>query len=371
MNFQGLKTVFADAGVSIVIQTRARVPTQRLLREGVAAIVRIRLDFSVASEASEPDEDPIGLTPMHVRDLPESQRGRKGLLIASDWPQAAVFLLDHWEPKGHGPLDTLIREVRGTRQPRHRKIGLLTERLQQEPDEDEYELPFFPRSRRWQRRRRVGVWIRSEFERMFQRVSRASPDVFLPASRHYPGLAFVVNEQSRTVSGHRVPVWDFLTCSDRERGIERIHAYIGGQWLTQPLSRMDERVFEKFERSGRFVAVSGGDLFWGETLEPQFVLKVPAGIPPAAARQSGALPEVARDLPAAYLLDSRCPLAWSKEVAVIEDPGAVWAILMRTSGGVFLPDAAAEDVPRRGARGGQYLVAATPASGTALARSAR
>jgi hypothetical protein len=295
--------------------------------------------------------------------MPVAHRGREGIVVAHSTAQAMSFLLDRWEPEGEFQPDATIRDVRAMRASRHKKLWELEEMLLKQNDD---EFDFVPRRHRRRRQPRARfVWRREDFEANFQPVNAGRASAYLPAmERSFPGdeppRPFVVVERPQPVGRFQVPQWDVLSprVSDGEASVR---GCVGGRWFQGPLSRLDARVLESFEDHGRLVNLVDGDPLAGEALAARFVVRVPRGAGPAADRV-GPVPAVAAAQPAAFLLDSRSPVALPPDLPVIDVAAEAWAVLTRTASGVFLPDAPAATAPRAfRALAGGFVVGCVPA----------
>lgn len=367
MTIRGLVLALQEKGVRVFTCREARAPLHRILSEPVTAIEEVRLGILGRPEAGEGGESFLEMAPMRIRGLPPGARDRPGLLVAHHENEAAAFLLDRFEPSGSGEMDTLIREARARKGSKYSRIEWLLDRLVRTDSDDEDDAPFFVRQRRRRRRGRSirTIWMFDDFKRHFRGLSAATPRVFLPVAerdfRHQRPDWCVVVERTRFIGRHRVPQWDWMVadCSDESSPILR--GWFEGHPFEFRARQADLRMAEAFDKDGRLVQVVDGDFFYGEVLTPRFLVRVPARLSRRASRGEGALPSVARGLSAAYLLDSRCPQGLADDLPVVDRADEAWAILMRTTGGVFLPDAdpvAPPDTIRR--MSGAFFVASVP-----------
>lgn len=370
MIIQGLALAHQERGVQVHVLREARVPLRTALRDIGQPIEEVHLG-SFGRPDPENDECPsVATFPMRIQGLRPQDWGRPGLIAARGEYDAAAFLLDRFEPRGAGDVDSLIREARARKGSKPARIEwLLARMVEYDHDDDD---PFFVARRRRSRRVRARyLWRIEDFARAFRRVQRSAPAIVLPDEPHpfrepETPTAWIVVEQSRTLGRHRVPRWEVLLryqTSDQE---PMVQGHWNEQWFEASLGHLDARVEEVFDRGGRMVRVSGGDLLFGDLLEPRFVVRVPGRAARRAATAAQVLPEPARGLPAAFLRDSRCPQNLRDDLPVVDDADAAWAVLMRTTSGVFLPDATPRDPPDALRRiAGSYLVASVPDLGPA------
>lgn len=368
MTIEGLALALQEKGIQVFVRREARVPLRVALKEPVAPLQEVRLGVLGVPEAGLLEETMVKTTPMRIRGLPPDTRVRPGLIVAPSVYEAAAFLYDRFEPRGSHDVDSLVRDARARKGSKYARVEWLAERLSHQDSEDDDEMPFVVRR---QADRRLGgfLWKWEDFRRRFRSLSRSNPRVMLPVwetrFRHHDGPAFcVVVEKTRTIRGHRVPRWDLLMAQQTRDSHLVIRGCHEGRWFDIPFSQADPRMTEAFDDGGRLLRMTEGDLLFGEFLAPRFVVRVPRGKPTRASGAEAALPQVARGLWAAYLLDSRYPQDLPDDLPVVEDPVEAWAILLRTTGGVFLPDAAATDPPEAIRRlSGTYLVASVPPLG--------
>jgi len=312
-----------------------------------------------------PSEDlRLDLVPLHLKGLARGLHGRPGIVVAATVAQAMEFLLDNWVPSGRSEPDLTLRACRASRRPRHARIRELEAALlrkQDEPADDLFET--LPHRRRARLRPRF-VWSQEDFEESFDAVSVGRRTAYLPSANGEPErfrFAAVV-ARFQDVGGHRVPRWDVLTFGVRERGEPMASGFHEGRWFHCPLARLDARVIEAFDERGRLVSVAEGDLTASESQEARFLLRVPRGAPPADPQRVGPVPEALRGLPGALLSDSRNPVRIPEGLPLITSPAEVWAVLLRTTSGIFLPDAAPCAPPRSFRRlAGAWVVGGVPA----------
>lgn len=366
MKVEVLTLAFHEDGVKVFVCSAASIPLRRLFESPVSALESVRLDPAcLGAPAAAPDAlVRIELAPLRLKGMPAAFQGREGIVVAHSTAQAMAFLLDRWEPEGDGQPDATIREVRAMRASRHKKLWELEDLLLKQAEDD---FDFGPRRRHRRRRFRRArfVWKLDDFESTFQPVKAGRATAYLPAQeRHFPGdeppRPYVVVERPLAVGRFQVPQWDVLSTRASE-GEASARGCIGGCWFQGPLSRVDGRVLEAFEDHGRLVNLVDGDPLAGEALQARFLVRVPRGAGPSAGRV-GPVPAVAASLPAAFLLDSRLPVPLSPDLPVIDAPAEAWAVLLRTSSGVFLPDAPPATAPRSfRALAGGFVVACVPA----------
>lgn len=361
-----LNVVAREAGVTVLAQARVEVPLARLAGRPLGALECVRLD-PTALGVPLPSRDPrIDLVPLHLKGLSRRTFGRRGIVVGTSVAQALEFLLANWNPTGKHEPDVTLRAVQAERVPRHMRIRELEVTLIGSQDEDDE--PFGARIRsRKARLKPKFVWTQSEFESTFEAVTANGRTAFLPSAGTFIGESkpprhAAVVERCQIVGGHRVPRWDVLMVSSAEDVEAVAWGFQGGRWFRCPFSRLDARVLEIFEEYGRLVSVVEGDLLASETLEARFLLRVPEGHAPADPERVGDVPPPLRRLAGALLWDSRNPVRIPDDVQVITDPREAWSVLLRTTSGIFLPDASPCTPPRSFAKlAGAWIVVGIPA----------
>lgn len=366
MKVEVLTLAFHEDGVKVFVRGVVGIPLRRLFETPISALESVRLDpASLGAPSAAPDAlERIELAPLRLKGMPAGYQGREGIVVAHSTAQAMAFLLDRWEPEGDGQPDATIREVRAMRASRHKKLWELEDLLLRQ-SEDDFAFGHHRRRRSRRFRRARFVWKLEDFESTFQPVKAGRATAYLPAQeRHFPGdelpRPYVVVARPLTVGRFQVPQWDVLSTRVAD-GEASARGCIGGRWFQGPLARVDSRVLEAFEDDGRLLNLVDGDPLAGEALQARFLVRVPRGAGPSAGRV-GPVPEIAAALPAAFLLDSRLPVRLSADLPVVEAPAEAWAVLLRTSSGVFLPDAPPATAPRSfRALAGGFVVACVPA----------
>jgi hypothetical protein len=364
MNADGLRISMVEQGVRVLVRCRDEIPLRRVATLPVEALESVRLDPAALGAPGESWKPRVHLElcPIRVRGMPAADRGRDGLIVARTRAQAVEFLLAAWEPQGDGEPDTSIREVRASRAARHARLRELEERLERHPDDDDA-----PRILHHARRRSRPrfLWCQDQFDEAFLGVATRNHRLYLPGNqRSYPGedtaKPAAVVERFRQVGRHRIPQWDVIVPREVDDQI-LCHGFLDGRWFQGPLQRVDPRILEVFDASGRLVSITEGDPLLGQTLTACFAVRVPRG---GVARTSrpAPVPQVAAAIPGAFLVDSRSPVALKPDLPVIDDAAGAWAVLQRTMSGIFLPDAAPATLPRCFRDlAGRYAVACVPA----------
>ena len=372
MRIEGLKVGMREGGVTVFVRARSEVPLRRLAQMPVAALETVRLDSAAlgAPEDVSESSNPMEMTALHLRGLPAADQGRQGIVVAQTVAQGIEFLLERWEPRGDGEPDATIQELQTRRAARHIRVRELEELLLQRTDE---EYPFTGRKRRRRFHRPRFVWTRESFDSLFERVPANAFSLYLPGrERSFPGedqaRPAAVVDRVRLVGGHRVPQWDVLIPRETDDGQIVARGFVEGRWFHAPFSRLDPRILEGFDDAGRLVAIADGDPLVGEALEACFLVRVPRRAAPRNVRESSRVQGRAAEFPGLFLVDSRSPIALRPDLPVIEDAAEAWAVLLRTTSGVFMPDAAPTALPKAfRALAGQYVVACVPPT-LALAR---
>lgn len=365
MTVTGLALAYEYRGVEVHVLRRAEVPLRHLLKKPLLPLEEVHLGFLGAPDEDEAGDPPLDTAPMRIQGLAPSDYGRPGVVVASESLEAGAFLLDRYEPRSGHELDALVREARARKGSKYARIEWLLTRLRHDDDEDDdWFIPHPVRRRRGRGRTRC-LWSARDFRQSFKKAACSSPPILLAAEggrfRRESSTVYVVSERVLSLRGHRVPQWDVLVVQAATERHPVVCGWSEGRWLDQPLAQLDARVQEAFDRNGRFVRVRGMDLLMGEVLSPRFVVKVPGRGPTRASREEGAVPEAARGLPAAFLKDSRCPMDLPPDLPVVDDPVGAWAILLRTTSGIFQPDASPSDPPEAcRALTGAYLVGSVP-----------
>jgi hypothetical protein len=289
-------------------------------------------------------------------------------VVGASVAQALEYVLTHWVPSGQAEPDLTIGAAQAGRRPRHARILDLETALLRKQDQEDSEI--FERSRRGRRRARLRpkfVWTQDEFEAAFDAVPVGGRSAYLPSVGSFGGddevpRHAVVVEQHLSVGGHRIPRWDVLTLGGTDDVQPVAWGFQGGRWFRSPFARVDARVLEAFEDHGRLVSVVEGDLLASEALEGRFLLRVPEGEGPADPDRPVPLPSALRSLPGALLSDSRSPVRIPDDVPLITDPGEAWSVLLRTTSGIFLPDASPCAPPRSFRQlAGAWVVGSLPA----------
>jgi len=363
-----LKVLLRDEGVTVLARTTIEVPLARLAGRSVAAMERVRLDPASLGAPMPTRDMGLDLVPLHLKDLSQGETRRRGIVVGASVAQALEYVLTHWVPSGKDEPDLTIAAAQEQRRSRHARIRDLEAALLHKQDQEDYEI--FDSSPRGRRKASLGarfVWTKEEFESAFEAVSFGGRSAYLPSVRSWPDedettRHAVVVEQHLTVGGHRIPRWDVLAIGGRQGIQPVVWGFQGGRWFRSPFERMDARVLESFEEHGRLVSIMQGDLMASETLEGRFLLRVPEEDRRADSEHPAALPAALRSLPGALLSDSRNPVHIPEDVPVITDPGEAWAVLLRTTSGIFLPDAAPCALPRSFRNlAGAWIVGSVPA----------
>jgi hypothetical protein len=365
MKIDGLRVGLKEGGVTAFVRARAEVPLRRLARMPVAALEAVRLDSAAlgAPEDVSESSNHLDLTPLHLRGMPAIHQGRAGIVVAQTVAQGMEFLLERWEPCGEGEPDATIRELQTRRAARHVRVKELEELLLRREDDDD---PFTGRRPRRRHRRPQFVWAREAFEQFFEQVPARPHALYLPGRmRSFPNEDLArpaaVVERCRIVGTHRVPQWDVLIPRETDDGQIVARGFTDGRWFQEPFSRLDPRILEGFDEAGRLVAIADGDPLVGEALDACFVVRVPRRAAPRDARTSGGVQGIAAQFPGVFLVDSRSPVVLRPDLPVIDDAAEAWAVLLRTTSGVFMPDAAPTALPKAfRALAGQYVVACVP-----------
>ena len=150
-------------------------------------------------------------------------------------------------------------------------------------------------------------------------------------------MTAAVLEQFDIIGGHRIPRWDFLTFEQaKDCWVSGCHQ---DRYLRCPLRRLDDRVRETFDEKAWWVTLVDGELTTQEDMEALFLLQVPEWDSLENPEEPGPVPDALQGLPGALLFDSRIPGRIPQDIPVITDPRQAWAVLLRTTEGVFLPDA--------------------------------
>ena len=367
MTVSGFQVVVQDGDVSVMVEAEREVPLDALLSMQLAAGPLVRLDPALCGSPIEhpvADEIVHGV-PLHLRGIDDAASGRNGFVVAQSVRRGLAWLADHWQPAGTGAVDVAVRSLRRRRAPEDEQVtrlGLLLVPTEDD-DEDPCRRRCDPSPGELPRRAVIG---RRDFERVCHEVpgTRGRFHVRVQQNRMMDPeggnrIAVVIERASRVLD-RSVPRWDLLTVAGHASyGRVNTRCCRDGQWTATPLARLDPRDREEFEREGRLVRFRNTDLTQGAVLRPQFLLLVPdalEGTPDACM-----LPAAASDLPGAFLLDSRFPLDLPVDLPLVEDPSEAWAVLLRTTAGVFLPDAGPRAVPKAfHSLAGSWLVGCTP-----------
>jgi len=380
MRTTGYATVLRDADVTVLVACERDVPLDGLLMMSRVAGTPVRLDPALCGAPVDagPDDEGPGGVPLHLKDLPEDAFGQPGIVVAHSRRDALTWMAVHWSPRGAGPVDRTVRSLR-RRHAQASEIVAALERLLTSRDgsDDDDERPTRSRAYPMPSVLRGSVLGRREFDRDHDEVPGTRGRFHVRMLERTPfgpsgqGAAVVVLDRVDRVSGRDVPRWDLMWLPvgghDHLGGIVR--TFRDGRWTAVPRSRLDPRDRERFEADGRLVRFVAGDLTQGAVLQPRFLLRVPdaladgdVGKADDGRDDTGDLPcPVAASLPGAFLVDSRFPLDLPPDLPLVEDPPAAWAVLRRTTGGVFLPDAAPRALPDAfRALAGAWLVGCTP-----------
>jgi hypothetical protein len=363
-----MKAAIRDAEITALVESSIDLPLRDVVDLSVAAMDVVRLDPAALGAPTETADEALTLAPLHLDRLSKRDFGRRGIVVGASVAQAVEYLIEHWLPTGKRRTDRAVQQAQAGRGSRHHLVLELEKALMRRESDEIDELN---RRHSWGRRRRLQsrfLWTSEDFARSFEFVTRRSTEFFLPAASsgygelEAPRHAAVV-ERVQRVGGHAVPRWDVLVPVGSEGPDVVAHVFANDRWSCCPWVRMDPRVVEAFDLTGRLVSVIEGDMLAAESLAARFVVKVPR-LPAASEIESTpGVPRVARSLAGAYMLDARHPVSIPPDVPVVDDPREAWAVLARTTSGVFLPDATPAAAPRSYRRlEGVYVVGCVPAA---------
>lgn len=354
MIVNALKNVWSDGNVSCMVLSEAHLPLKRVIEQDVLPMETLRYDPETSGIPIATPGNLVEMLPLHVADLPSEHFGRPGVIVARNPLQACQFLAEHWVPQGHDALDGVVRALRAAPESDHRRFDALIPFVQ--TDSETLNL-FMPRDDN-----PAVVRVKSKFDDTFRAVGTGFDRVFLPATgrrRHGGphGIAAVVRERSRRFGRHTIPGWDLLLPSGASDS-RRVSTCFEGRWTESALRRMDPDQRDAFDREGRMVLFVEGDATQFRAWEAGLLVRVPERWP----RTPGEVPPEAR-LPAAWLVDARCPVGIRADVPLVTRPADAAAILSRVTRNIYLHDgvpAAAASTIR--ARAGEWLALCTPAS---------
>jgi hypothetical protein len=350
-----MKIVWSDGDVMCLVQADVHLPLKTFLEDDILSMESCRLDSAAFGAPGGLPFTGLDVQPLFVADLPPEHFGRPGLIVASNPVQACQFMAAHWVPQGFGALDVAVRATQVAGDNGHHRFDAMVPFIERESDD-------------WLMDPREGepqamVILRSKFEKAFRRFGKGVEQVYLPArSRRHRrkacGFVAVIREHGRRIRGRSVPGWDMLlSAGAAESG--RVSSCFDGRWREGLLRQLEPSIREPFEREGRMVEFIEGDVSHFGAWAAQVLVKVPRRWP----RQAGDVPVEAGRLPAAWLVDSRCPLQIPADVPLVERPADAAAILSRVTRSVFLPDGVPGPVPPAiRAMGGSWLALCTPAT---------
>ncbi len=355
MKAKALVKAWSDAGITCLVQQVVDLPLKAILEDGIHPMESCRLDLpSLGAPVLAAGRGAV-MHPMHVEGLAPVHFGQPGLLLALNPLQACRFLESRWIPSGNGPIDSAVRAVRESSPDDCRRYDPLLAFIEDLP---EGWLPHpDPTNRAYPVLLRSGMWGR------LREVERGGDPVYLPKyrNRHEQSLAgrIAVVRQHRVRRGDvAFSGWDVMMPSVTRSG--RVRVCLDGHWSEGALRQIDRELRIPFEEDGRLVEFLDGDATQFGAWIARVLVKVPRRWP----RKVGEVPPAAGCLPAAWLVDSRCPLQIPDDVSKVDRPAEAAAILSRVTRNVFLPDG----IPGRAspairARADGWLALCTPPDG--------
>ena len=118
-------------------------------------------------------------------------------------------------------------------------------------------------------------------------------------------------------------------------------------------------ILQAFDRDGRLVEMAHGDV----TIYGAWVAHAMVKVPHRWPRVVADLPDWARQLPVAWIVDSRCPLQVDRDVTLVVSPAEAAAILSRITRNFFLPDGVSGPIlPAIRAHACSWLALCTPST---------
>lgn len=360
MKARVLKAVAHEAGVTVLALGTANIPLAGLAGRALGSLDHVRLDPAGLGTPIRTKRLSIGMVPLHLKGGISGHARARGIVVGTTVAQGVEYVMTNWEPSGRSEPDLTILKALTGQKPRHAAILDLERSLTHKEDE----IVEDDGNRNGPGQRSGFIWTREYFKSCFEAIQTGHGKVYIPsagwgnvAPRHS-----VVIERTRKAAGCRIPQWDVMTFSNPDFDDEALlRGYYDGHWFHGTLSGMDPRIIEDFDANGRMVSLVEGDVLAAQTVEAGFIMRVPSGKGPVDPESAGGVPQALQGLPGALMFDSRTPIRIPEKVIVITEPSDVWAILLRTTSGVFLPDAAPAALPRSFKRlAGAWVVGAVP-----------
>lgn len=298
------------------------------------------------------------LVPLELKGLRLGPGAKMGLIVGSDFSNVASFLLENYKAKGESVVANLVREVWRLVGPKYIRVDRLAYNLRQLQGEEQKDSFLIDETES----ESGYVWTEKCFSRKFKFFPWTVPPVYLPSYSRSVWCAVI--HRKRLISGHQIPMLDCLAAlTADDKNDEEIPRFLVGwvrdKFVRVPVDKLDEHIWHEFDEHGELVCGAEDITTVSEGTVPKFLVRIPKRRPKTYS--SAELPDVARNIPGAFLVDSRIPQDLSKDLPVIEEPSLAWAILQRTSSGIFMSDHPCVEPPKSlSCRAGQYLVARVP-----------
>ncbi|MDY0001319.1 MAG: hypothetical protein RBU30_08505 [Polyangia bacterium] len=363
MKVKCLREAICLDDVSVFGLSDAQVPAWEMLEEGLA-------DVTFGDEESYPTE---ARSRLEIEGAPNRFRVRTGAspsegevmevegMIIGEGPASIISFLEERYLPDEGselPLDRMLMGLRRGEMPRADWRRMMERILGDEPSRRSHRPSFHDTPRP------VGfLGTRGGYLASLEERQDAGGSFFLRSFRRSANLA-IVADYAELIEGHHVPRRRFAFAGE-EGGVA---GWDGRRYhVAEDFAALPESLRRTLDRDGRMMVQQPGEIVPLSDLRPGWIIRVPYPSEVKGISEAGPLPEHLSELPPAFLLSARCPIALGRGsgVPLYEDLEESLAFLARrTGGGAYLPQMPTTPIEELKlsveGRPSEYLVACWP-----------